>query len=208
MKTETFNVIWTECFEKAGIDLLNVFPEQLREKYKWRCDFSDKKRDEVLDNYTQNRNSLRKNFFYGQDNPEKLIDIHKIGACFEKAVIDAAPMSFIADEKTPWIINVSNYAAAFYSSVNMISFFLLAYYRKVNMDYYNKYKEQKIVSYPATTIGHDPYTIGRIKALALDDIMEVDFDYLSYADMLFWIEHYNRQVIESSVFVKPMESRI
>ena len=48
MKDYTFNVLWTECVEKAGIDILKAFPDSVKEKYHWRCDFSSEKRDEVL----------------------------------------------------------------------------------------------------------------------------------------------------------------
>ncbi len=53
-----------------------------------------------------------------------------------------------------------------------------------------------------TTIGHDTYKIGRIKAMALNDINNIPFDLLGYSDMLFWIEHFNRQIIENTINVK------
>ena len=50
--------------------------------------------------------------------------------------------------------------------------------------------------FPETNPGHDSYVLGRIKTLALNDIYGNDFDVLTYADMLFWIEKYNRKLLE------------
>ena len=33
---------------------------------------------------------------------------------------------------------------------------------------------------------------GRVKTLALNDLYAIDFDIITYADMLYWIEKFNK----------------
>lgn len=207
MKDRTYNALWTECIEKAGIDILNAFPQKKREVYNWNCDFSEEKQKEVFKRYLECHDLLRGSYFYGQSNPVKLIDFHKVGACFAKAIIDSSLMSFDKHENLPWFIACSNYALAFKASVNMMIFFLQGSYYRYAKECYDLLIKQKEIIYPATTHGHDTYSIGRIKALALADINGDGFDYLGYADMLYWIEHYNRQIIENAINVKPFIPR-
>ena len=202
MNDKTFNVLWTECVEKAGIDILNVFSQRKREQYEWKCDFSSKKQEEVFSRYVKCHDLLRDRYFYGQSDPVKLIDVHKIGACFTKAIIDSSLMSFKKSESLPWFIKCSNYALAFQVSINIMSFFLQANYDRSSKDYYNRFVNKKMIDYPCVTKGHDTYSVGRIKALALSDINGDGFNYLGYADMLYWIEHYNRQIVEETVNVR------
>ena len=42
----------------------------------------------------------------------------------------------------------------------------------------------------------DEYNAGRQKTLMLNDVFENEFDILICSDMLFWIELYNRQLLE------------
>ena len=63
------------------------------------------------------------------------------------------------------------------------------------LDLLNKLEEQQTIIFPKTNIGHDSYAIGRIKSLALNDVCKLDFDLLNYADMLFWIEEYNKDYL-------------
>ena len=219
MNNYTFNVLWTECVEKAGTDVLKVFSERVKEKYHWRCDFSTEKKNEVLARYKENNKEFRSKYFYGKDDPDKLIDVHKIASCFSKSVIDASMMSFDVPRSPedkrmmPWFIKVSNYALAFHVSVNIMSFFMQADYERVsystgNYDYLKRFQSLKKIHFPTTTEGHDTYTIGRIKAISMRDIMDEEFDMLAYADMLFWIEFYNRQLVENQVNLKPKKMRI
>ena len=129
-------------------------------------------------------------------------------------LLEASLMSFDAPRTSkykkamPWLIKVSNYALAFHVSVNIMSFFLQAYYEKIydsmgNDDYLKRFQNLERIHFPTTTEGHDTYTIGRIKAMSMRDILDKEFDMLAYADMLFWIEFYNRQLIEKQVNLKP-----
>ena len=208
MKDSTYNKLWTECVEKAGINILSIFPGKVVDRFNWRCDFTEEKRKEVFLRYKNNHDEFRKRYFYDSDDPEKLIDVHKIAACFAKSVIEASLMSFDKSDDMPWYIKASNYALAFHVSVNIVTFFLQAEYvytANESNEYMAKLMKKGSVSYPSTTKGHDTYTIGRIKSMALRDINGEEFDMLAYADMLFWIEYYNRQLVEEVIFVKPRE---
>lgn len=201
MKTETYAVLWDKCVSSAAEDILHLVAKPIREKYIWTYDGSEETKKKILDRYKLYRKEIREKYFYGGSNPEKKIDSHKIAACFAKAIIDVAPMKFSTLSSTPWLIKASNYAVAYYASVNIVWFFTQAYYRFDNQQYYERFKKQKYLQYPNTTDGHDSYSVGRIKALALNDVYGKELDLLAYSDMLFWIEHYNRQIIEEKVEV-------
>lgn len=96
------------------------------------------------------------------------------------------------DKNTPMAIALSNYAVAFLASNYVLYMFLLSdFERDGKIELYNKLKTQGTFIFPQTNKGHDPYVQGRIKTLALNDTYGNDFDILTYADMLFWIELYN-----------------
>ena len=199
MKPITFDIIWTECYEKAGIALLNFFSENIRDKYDFKCDFSKDAKQSILRYYEQNREKLKNDYFFFKRDPEHLIDKHKIGACLAKAILDLSPMSFSKDRNIPWLMKASNQALAFYTSVNLISILLDAFYLRENIDLSSIRPEQTIIHYPITTAGHEPYSVGVIKTLVLNDYYNNEFDLLAFADRLYWIEHFNRQIIENNI---------
>ena len=80
---------------------------------------------------------------------------------------------------------------------------LLAQYRRIGMlEYADRLAEQGMLLVPQTSPGHDEYHDGRIHTLALNDIYGNTFDLLTYSDMMFWIEYYNRQKLEGTI--QPM----
>lgn len=88
-------------------------------------------------------------------------------------------------------VAMSNYAVAFLAS----NYYCICFYCPIQRDgkdeLYSKLEEQGTFLFPETNKGHDSYVQGRIKVLALNDAYKNDFDILTYADMLFWIEQYN-----------------
>ena len=169
-------------------------------KYNVSFDLTVPVMERVFSKYNANRQDIHDNFFYNRG-AEQLMDIHKIAACFAKAIMEEAPVSFSIEENPPKHIKIINYMLAFHASVNLMDFFMIANYKNHKPEYYEKAINRKYVCFPKTTPGHDTYTIGRIKAMALNDIKERGFDLLAYADMIYWIEHYNRQIIEGKIFV-------
>lgn len=83
-----------------------------------------------------------------------------------------------------------------WGSLGVMYLNLLGEYTRDNkIDQYNKLKKQKQFYFPPTNLGHDSYPYGRVKALALNDIYGKDFDLLAYADMMYWIENYNKNML-------------
>lgn len=94
----------------------------------------------------------------------------------------------------------ANYSIDFMASIYILYLFLLSDLQKDGQeDIYSKLLDKATFDFPETNKGHDSYVIGRIKTLALNDLNGVDFDVLTYADMLFWIEKYNKDLLNKIV---------
>ena len=93
-----------------------------------------------------------------------------------------------------------NYELAYTVSLGFIYATLIAQYKNIGReDFAEKLLQQKTLIVPKTSLGHDEYHDGRIHTLALNDIYGNTFDILTYSDMMFWIEYYNRQMIEDTL---------
>lgn len=152
-------------------------------------------------NYIETRDSLKDKFFFmgiKEKSDDNLIDIHKISACFCKSIIENKVFRFKLKEEILVPVLLCNYCAAFSISLGIMYLNLLAEYKKAGkIDQYNKLKNQKQFYFPPTNPGHDSYPYGRIKAMALNDIYGRSFDLLAYADMMYWIEEYNKNMLRS-----------
>ena len=135
----------------------------------------------------------------GEDG-KNLIDIHKICACFTAAIIKVRIFDYNKKDIVPQEIFYSNYSLAFLVGIHIMYLGLLSDYEKENKeDLFAALDNKKTFSFPTTNDGHDSYIHGRIKTLALNDMYGVDFDVLTYADMLYWIEEYNKYVLMQEV---------
>ena len=76
---------------------------------------------------------------------------------------------------------------------------MVSYLTLVKQDIVDQLLATKQLRVPLTNVGHDEYNVGRQKTLMLNDVFENEFDILTYSDMLFWIELYNRQLLEGVV---------
>ena len=163
----------------------------------------DKYKENIYQSYNDTRDWLKKQFFRldsGKLMDENLIDIHKIAACFCKSMLDNKIFVFEMKEEIPVKVMLCNYALAFSASIGIMYLNLLGIYEKEQeKSKYDYLKEQKKFVFPPTNEGHDTYFMGRVKTLALNDIYGVSFDILANSDMMFWIEDYNKKVIEGSV---------
>ena len=169
-----------------------------QEDYKVKLDLSDEKREKVYLEYEEIRIEVRNNYFNTGNNDENKIDVHKICACITGALLKVRLVSFdMNDRNIPKTIVYSNYAIAFLGAIYVMYLLLLSdYEHDGEMILYNKLKKQATFFFPETNEGHDSYIQGRIKTLALNDIWGIDFDVLTYADMLFWIEKYNKDMLK------------
>ncbi|MBR1598735.1 MAG: hypothetical protein IJ661_07495 [Lachnospiraceae bacterium] len=136
--------------------------------------------------------------------------MHKIGACFARAIIKESPIIYSNSIDVPEYIALSNYWLGIVASIYIVRFFLYYAYREVAPDMCKKMKDVPKFIYPRTTPGHDLYLRGRVKTLAINDGNRRSFDFLGYADMLFWIENYNRQILEETInpmVIRPLKSK-
>lgn len=201
MKRKPFKYLWNQGIVKAVDDVKKKISADCEFADKVDFDTSDQMCEKVYQKYQDIRSHVREKFFNTGDNDENKMDGHKICACITAALLEVRIAKFkIGEESMPPTIAYSNYAIAFLSAIYVMYLFLLSDYEKEKQTKcYNKLTEQSTFEFPETNPGHDEYVQGRIKTLALNDINGIDFDILTYADMLFWIEKHNKDLILASV---------
>ena len=196
MRVETFDYLWEQGIAKAAKDVIDEILQSVGTTYEVKLDLSAEKRKEVYNQYDCLRKEVRKKFFNTGDMDENKIDGHKICACIAGALLKERLVSFETKENIPVEILRSNYSIAFLASVYVMYLFLLSdYEREGQMDLCHKLEKKATFEFPPTRPGHDNYVLGRIKTLALNDAWELEFDVLAYADMLFWIEKHNKDLL-------------
>ena len=193
MKFEAFKYLWTQGIAKTAQNVMDEIPDVLRKDYAVTLDISDSMCRKLYEQYDSIRKEVRDKYFNTGNNDENKIDGHKICACITGALLNVQMITYKMDKgQVPVQIVLSNYALAFLSAISVLYLFLLSDFAKEGKEeYYNKLKEQAAFLFPETNWGHDSYVLGRIKALALNDVYGNEYDVLGYADMLFWIEKYN-----------------
>jgi hypothetical protein len=108
----------------------------------------------------------------------------------------------------PKEIFVINYEAAYTISMGFLYMTMLAeYVISGQRECVDALAKQGTLMVPETSDGHDEYHEGRIHSIALNDMYGNTFDLLSYSGLMFWVEHYNRQLIEQAIVVGEMSSR-
>lgn len=203
MKIETFKWIWEQI--QASIDeIMNRFDaSHLGNSFHFRLLHGEETENVIKNRYIEIRDQLKRMCYSETEYDEARLDQHKLAACFCKAIIDKKVFAFDINDQTPPEMIRSNYELAYISGLRIVQIYM--------MDYYSYYygedskcvkwlKQEKGLYGPPTT--HDSYHLGRIKTLALNDYYGVEFDILSYADMMFWIEYYNRQKIENKIEIE------
>lgn len=202
MTQETFVYLWEEGIVKAAQAVLEDIRSKFGEKLcQVDIDVSDEKQSKVYQAYDEIKNQVRTDFFDTGEKNEKKIDGHKIAACITGALLNVRLVTFDLNAKNvPKEIVYANYSIAFMASIYILYLFLLSDLQKEGkIDVYNKLLDKATFDFPETNKGHDSYVIGRIKTLALNDLNGIDFDVLTYADMLFWIEKYNKDLLNKIV---------
>lgn len=201
MTEDTFLYLWEQGIVKAANDVVTDISHEMVKKYNVKLNISDLIRDKLYKEYHKFRKKIRQQYFDVGQNDENLIDGHKICSCITGSLMNVHLVSFDKNIKEiPINIVYSNYAIAFLSGVYIQYLFLLSdYLRDNDLESFNELKEQATFYFPETNPGHDSYVCGRIKTLALNDTYGNDFDVLTYADMLFWIEKYNKDLIREKI---------
>lgn len=194
---DTFEYIWKQGIVKSAQDVFDGISPALREKYSVSIDASDAMCKKLYYEYEKVRHLVRKKYFDTGKDEENRIDGHKICACITGALLNVRIINYrIFNEEMPVKIVYANYEVAFLAAIYVMYLFLLSdFEHDGKTDCYNELKNQSTFIFPKTNPGHDSYVQGRIKTLALNDLCGNDFDILTFADMLFWIERYNKELI-------------
>lgn len=202
MKQETFSWLWKQIDETARsiMDRLNQKGSAVELTY------GSIGERIIRERYNQIRSELKSRCYSeltGGSGGDNLIDHHKIAACFCKALIDKKLLKFKMDTSATEELLRSNYELAYTVSLRIVYIYMIYSYQTHNQPALaEKLRTNGCLYTPETTPSHDSYDLGRIKTLALNDHYGVEFDLLAYADMMFWIEHYNRQLLEETICVR------
>lgn len=206
MTSKSFNWIWQQIEETIG-DVDRQFSPEVKAQQNFQWVYGGETKKIIEKEYLILRNDLKLRCYAGtrdaQGN-ENLIDQHKIAACMCKAFIQKKIFTFTINDNISQEMLLSNYEVAYAVSLRIIFLYLIEYYlTHSHTEYAQVLIDMKKLMVPETTVTHDAYNMGRIKTLALNDYYGFDFDILTYSDMMYWIEHYNRQLIENTIQVKP-----
>lgn len=194
MKESTYNYIWINGIKP----IIESIAEQIKKDVNDKD--LDKFKEEIKLSYEQKRDRLKELYHYNMTRQGGLIDCHKVAACFAAVLYEHKFFSYevkrgLTDEEF-----LANARLAYHTSLSIIYINLIYYYQKRGKEHLaHKLLEQGMLQTPPTNPGHDEYNLGREKTLALNDVFGNEFDILTYSDMMFWIEYYNRQVLEGTV---------
>lgn len=208
MNEVTYEYIWDEIINSKIKQLYDAFSCCVDTKYhpqnhrelKW----------EIYDKYFMEKERLKELYYCGTDQ-ESLIDIHKIAACFTKVLLEENIFHISLKQDIRDEIFLINSELAYSVGIGLIKMNLIFFYMELGkLEIVDRLQSSKDLQVPPTNPGHDEYNLGRKKTLALNSVYENEFDILTYSDMLFWIEYYNRQMLEQTVVPCPfkIESRM
>ena len=205
MKQETYDWIWQEVVVKQIDNILNKY----KRNNVYICDFQLRYTEEkpylqtkkiIQEKYETIRDNLKRICYAGDDIRKHSLDQHKIAACFCKAFVDTKVFVFKYNENTPDDMLLVNYYLAHHVSMEIISLYLEAsYIKRINEDkslLESFYSTEGLIT-PKSK--HGEYHDVSVTTIALNDFYNVEFNLLSYAREMFWLEYYNRQVIENKI---------
>lgn len=205
MDKASFDYIWDEIIEKTIEKVNNMMSYEDKNRYCFKVRDRFQLKNGIEKDYNSIKNQLKRYYYdsSNEENNDNRIDNHKIAACLCYSLIQNKVFAFDVKNGMSKEMFLSNYKVAYYVGLQEIYVMLLAQYKKMGESgYYSKLLNQGELVVPNTSEGHDEYHEGRIRTLALNDMYGNTFDVLTYSDMMFWIEYYNRQVIEKTI--KPI----
>ena len=206
MNQETYDYIWDEVIYNKIKQLYDSFPNHVTTKY--RPDSFEKLKDTIYKKYYLEKERLKELYHCGGDD-EQLIDIHKIAACFTKVLLEENIFHISLDEEISDDVFLINAKLAYSVGLGLIRINLIFFYLEMGKeDLVKRLLDSEELQVPPTNNGHDEYNLGREKTLTLNKIFGNEFDILTYSDMLFWIEYYNRQFLEGELSPTPFPKEI
>lgn len=200
MDKKTYDYIWEGIIEPNIINLQEKISKEDFIKYDIVVEDLEVAKQRIFVNYNSVKERLKELYHYDNGNTERLIDTHKIAACFIQVVMEERIFKYSYKHEITDELFLSNAKLAYAVGLGIIYINLLYRYCKLGEDaIVEKLQNDVCIHVPQTTPGHDEYSLGREKVLALNDVFGNEFDILTYSDMLFWIEFYNRQLLENDI---------
>lgn len=209
MKKKTFQWIWSNI--ELNIQAIeDGFTEEEKERFNFRRVYKkDKAASVIMKEYGRIKDDFKREYYKSLEPKNAqgtLIDHHKIAACLCKALLNKKIFVFDLNDSISVEMLLSNYKLAYAASLTILYINMLEWYaNKGDIDLNSLMEQKTILDEPGTSKTHLNYHSGRIKALAQNEHRGLEFDILTYADMMFWIEHYNRQLIEGKVIVEQYD---
>jgi len=191
MRDDVFGYIWGFNIQM----LLNKLLDRISDDTKARYDVKVLNQKNKIKNSYQLYNQFLKKKYHISNGDDRL-DQHKIAACLCASIIDNKLIRFSVDNsiQTGDELALINYKLAFAASVSIVFDFLLDSYKNEN-DFaaFNKLKDNQEIFFPKTNKGHYSYPLCMIYGLALNDIYGVTFDLITYANVMYLLEQYNKK---------------
>lgn len=200
MTDTTYDYIWSEIIQPDIKSLLDNITQDDINMFQVSLEDEKKLKKKIYSSYEKKKDRLKKLYHFDNGDADRRIDIHKIAACFASVLIEDKVFSFIIKEGLTDDIFLLNARLAYNVSTDIILMSLVYHYIKNGKkDIAYKILENGKLYVPTTSNGHDEYNVGRQKTIALNDVFGNEFDILTYSDMMFWLEHYNRQILEHKI---------
>ena len=193
MKISTFDVFWDKAILPYCQKIFSELSNDVVQNYKVKLNIDAYFKNRIHSVYNDYRNYVHKYCFGGRK--DALIDRHKISVCISAALIKCRPISYLMYNPIPAPLILSNYKIGFFAGLKALYLLRLAQWVKDgNMsDLADALFEQKMFRFPKTNEGHDEYSLGCIKSIALTDLQNYPFDILAYSNIFYWIERFNEE---------------
>lgn len=219
---KSFDFLW----EKVIAPTIVAGYESMDEEFKARCNCGyaysnlDDYKNDLMSFYREKREWLKK--VYLPHNPHPRLDAHKLGAVLCRSMLAYKPIYFRFDaakrfvenkfqdqdevSHTDWFVQnlYVNYRIAFYVSIGIVYLNLLFNYQDddnensfFDLEGFEYFRKAETLKFYPKSPHHDSFENSCIIALQKNDILGRNFDYLTYAIMLFQIESYNRKYFEA-----------
>lgn len=206
MKKVTYEYIWRNILEPN----INKISEDIIASHNiisfHRKDLQTAK-VEIFEKYERKRDRIKELYHFSEVKETQRIDAHKIAACFAAVLSEFEIFSYEVGEELSDEMFLANAKLAYQVSLGIIHLDLMYHYKKMGDDkIVDKLVECPKLQTPPTNPGHDEYNLGREKTIALNDLFGDEFDVLTYSDMMFWIEFYNRQILENTITPKLFDT--
>lgn len=226
----SFTFIW----DKVIYPIIQNAGNEIDEDFRKSChlDFAyvnmERYKYALMSFYHEKRQWLKKVYLPHEEHP--LLDVHKLGAVLCRSMLAYKPFYFDFDAATQyvlhkyanendeqnhidWFVNniYVNYKVAFYASVGMIYLDILYSYQDeedsyLDLDAFEYFKNKQMLSFYTKSERHDGFENSCILALQKNDVLGRNFDYLTYAIVLFQLEQFNRMTYSTIKLLEELEA--